>query len=157
MNRRQRCGRLYPLAYPLGRSTRQGRRRRTAGTLVKGHYAVAGIILYARTVCPAAAGVMKFKVYLLRRSGRRLPWREVQNGPHYVGHLITHSVLVKGQRYQAATLQPADPMAEPLVLELYEPVLIGFTVLGFQLRGFERIEGSAGPMAVVQEWHCETP
>jgi len=98
---------------------------------------------------------LRFKVFLLRRRGRRLPWREVQNGPAYVGDLITHAVDVKGERYQVATLRPADPMAESPVPKLYEPVLLGFAPLAFRLRGFERVEGPAGPIAVVQEWHCE--
>lgn len=100
---------------------------------------------------------MKFKVFLLRRQGRRLPWREVQNGPCHVGELITHCVDVKGERYQVATLRPADPMAEPPIPELYEPVLLGFSTLAFRLRGFERAEAPGGAVGVVQEWHCEPP
>jgi hypothetical protein len=38
-----------------------------------------------------------------------------------------------------------------------EPVLLSFAPLAFRLRGFERAEGQEGPMAVVQEWHCEAP
>jgi hypothetical protein len=36
---------------------------------------------------------MKFRVRLLRRVGRRLAWREVLNGAHHVGELVTHAVL----------------------------------------------------------------
>ena len=58
---------------------------------------------------------MKFRVYLLRKRGRRLPWRVVQNGPSHVGDLITHSVEVGGERYDVAALRPNDPIANPLV------------------------------------------
>jgi hypothetical protein len=97
---------------------------------------------------------VKFKVYLLRKRGRRLPWREVQNGPAYVGDLITHSVDVSGERYKVLGLRPADPIGEPPIPELYEPVLLGFSPLAFRIRGFERLD-EAG--LVVQEWHCEAP
>jgi len=50
--------------------------------------------------------LVRFKVYLLRRRGRRLPWRVVQNGPSYVGDLRTHSVDIGGERYTAASLHP---------------------------------------------------
>jgi hypothetical protein len=100
---------------------------------------------------------LRFKVFLLRRRGRRLPWREVQNGPRHVGDLITHAVDVKGAQYQVMTLRPADPMSESPVPELYEPVLLGFSTLAFQLRGYERVEATAGHFSVVQEWHCELP
>jgi hypothetical protein len=100
---------------------------------------------------------VKFRVFLLRRRGRRLPWRDVQNGPSYVGELLTHSVEVAGERYEVATLRAADPVAESPIPQLYEPVLLGFAPLAFRLRGFERIDGPGEPMAVVQEWHCEAP
>lgn len=124
----------------------------------KGRYAVGGSILYARTVCPATAeAAVKFKVFLLRRRGQRLPWRDVQNGPRCVGDLISHSIDVSGERYQVLTLRPVDPMATSPIPELYEPVLLGFAPLAFRLRGFERAAGPEGDFAVVQEWHCEAP
>jgi hypothetical protein len=100
---------------------------------------------------------VRFRVSLLRKHGRRLPWRVVQNGPSYVGELITHSVEVAGDRYEVATLRAADPVTASPIPELYEPVLLGFAPLAFRLRGFERIDGPGGAMAVVQEWHCERP
>ena len=100
---------------------------------------------------------MRFKVYLMRRRGRRLPWRQVVNGPFYIGELLTHEIQVGGHRYRAATLRPLDPVAPAPIAELYEPVLLGFTVLAFQLRGFERVDGPSGGFSVVQEWHCEAP
>jgi hypothetical protein len=117
------------------------------------------MILYVRSVCPVLIETaVQFRVFLLRRRGRQRPWREVQNGPSYVGEVITHSVDVKGQRYQIATVRPADPMRQVLIPELYEPVLLGFWTLAFRLRGFERVDDSAnGQLSVVQEWHCEAP
>jgi hypothetical protein len=100
---------------------------------------------------------MLFKVYLLRSSGRRLPRRDVFNGPKHVGHLLTHSIDIGGERYNVAKLRPNDPMASDLVPELYEPVLLGFSILAFRLRGYERVDSARGVQGVVQEWHCEPP
>jgi hypothetical protein len=100
---------------------------------------------------------VRFKVYLLRRRGRRLPWRDVQNGPRYVGELLTYSRALGDERYTVLTLRPDDPIAEPLVAELYEPALLRFAPLAFRLRGFERLEGPEGDFTVLQEWHCELP
>ena len=98
---------------------------------------------------------MKFRVRLLRRRGQRLPWREVLNSPSCVGDLITVSVDISGERYQAAELRAADPMVESPIPKLDEPVLLGFAPQAFRLRGFERVPSSAGGSAMVQEWHCE--
>jgi hypothetical protein len=46
-------------------------------------------------------------------------------------------------------------MAEAPIADLYEPVLVGFSLLALRIRGFERAEGPQGPFAVLQEWHCE--
>ena len=100
---------------------------------------------------------MKFKVYLLRKRGRRLRWRDVQNGPRHVGHLVTHSCTIGETHYTVLTLRPDDPVAEAPIPELYEPALSRFALLAFRLRGFERLEDSSGGFAVVQEWHCELP
>jgi hypothetical protein len=100
---------------------------------------------------------LRFKVYLLRRRGRRLPWRIVANGASFVGELISHTVEAGGERYKVLTLRPQDPMVPSPIPDLYEPVLLGFAPLAFRLRGFERVEGEAAPFSVVQEWHCEAP
>ena len=100
---------------------------------------------------------MLFKVSLLRSRGRRLAWRDVANGPHYVGQLTTYTTDIDGARYHIATLRPAQPMEDALVPELYEPVLVGFSVLAFRLRGFERVAAARGAFGAVQEWHCELP
>jgi hypothetical protein len=98
---------------------------------------------------------MRFRVRLLRRRGQRLPWREVLNSPSYVLDLVTVSVDISGERYQAAELRAADPMVPSPIPKLYEPALLGFAPQAFRLRGFERVESSQGSYAVVQEWHCE--
>jgi hypothetical protein len=100
---------------------------------------------------------LKFRVYPLRRRGRRLAWREVQNGPHHVGELLTQALEIGAARYTIATLRPLDPVAASPLPELYEPVLIGFSPIAFRLRGFERVESGGGHFSVVQEWHCELP
>jgi hypothetical protein len=100
---------------------------------------------------------MRFKVYLLRRRGRRLPPRDVQNGPTYIGRLVTHFERHKDEQYSVLQLEPSDPMSADRPPALYEPVLLGFAPLAFRLRGFERVEGPDGGYSVVQEWHCEQP
>ncbi|HEX2200356.1 MAG TPA: hypothetical protein VHG88_17280 [Burkholderiales bacterium] len=100
---------------------------------------------------------MKFRVYVLRHAGRRLCWRAVHNGPAHVGHLVSHAVDLGGERYTVLSLRPADPVQSPGIADLYEPVLVGFSVLALRVRGFERLEGAAGAYSVVQEWHCELP
>lgn len=100
---------------------------------------------------------MRFRVFPLRVKGRRLPWREVQNGPSYTGDLVTYYMEVRGERYAVATLMSPEPAQGNLLPDLYEPVLLGFAPLAFRLRGFERLKGAQGPMSVVQEWHVEMP
>jgi hypothetical protein len=64
-------------------------------------------------------------------------------------------VEAKGERHNVLTLRAADPMTKAPIADLYEPVLIGFSLLAFRIRGFERAAGPQGPFAVLQEWHCE--
>lgn len=101
---------------------------------------------------------MRFRVFQLRRTGRRLSWREVRNGPSYIGDLLSHAVDHGGQRYNVIMLQNLEgPMAGAAIPELYEPVLLGFSPLAFRLRGFERVDSNDDRFSVVQEWHCELP
>jgi len=100
---------------------------------------------------------VRFNVFPLRRKGRKLPWREVQNGPAYSGDLITHIREVKGELLVVATLtNPVAPATAQLLPELHQPVLVWVTPLALRLRGFERCEGEEGAVGVVQEWHCES-
>ena len=99
---------------------------------------------------------MRFKVFPLRRKGRKLPWREVQNSPSYSGDLITHIREVKGELLVVATLtNPVAPATALQLPELHPPVLVWVTPLALRLRGFERCEDREGAFSVVQEWHCE--
>src|SRR5438270_10465195 len=100
---------------------------------------------------------MRFRVYLLRRRGRRLGWRDVKNGPTYVGSLSTHVETHAGEQYRITQLVPADPMSKEKPPALYEATLLGFAPLAFRLRGFERLEDGSGWYTVVQEWHVEDP
>jgi hypothetical protein len=100
---------------------------------------------------------MRFKVYLLRHRGRRLPWRDVKNGKTYVGDLASHLQTHNGEQHKVLRVMPSDPMSADAPPPLYEPVLLGFAPLAFRLRGFERVEGPDGAQGVVQEWHCEEP
>jgi hypothetical protein len=99
---------------------------------------------------------MRFKVYLLRRRGRRLPWRDVKNGHTYIGTLVSHTEPHNGGSYSVLQLMPTDPMSTDRPPKLYEPVLLAFAPLAFRLRGFERVEGQDGGYGVVQEWHVES-
>lgn len=95
---------------------------------------------------------MRFKVFPLRLKGRRIPWREVQNGPSYAGDLITHSLEVNGEWFMVATLRnPVSPATEALLPELHEPVLVWVTPLAMRLRVSERCEGREGVYSIVQE------
>jgi hypothetical protein len=95
---------------------------------------------------------MRCRVYPLRRRGRRLPWREVCNGPSFEGDLSTHYLSLQNSRYFVATLiAPGDALCKPLLPALYEPVLANIGHGRLLLRGFERMSDSA----VVQEWRCE--
>ena len=102
---------------------------------------------------------MQFKVFQLRRKGHRLTWRNVINGPSYVGDLQSHLIdCGGGERYSVITLHSIEaPVSGRVIADLYEPVLLGFSPLAFRLRGFERWEGPEGAFSVVQEWHCERP
>jgi hypothetical protein len=100
---------------------------------------------------------MRFRVYLLRYRGRRLPWRHVVNGPKYVGDLVSEQVTVAEERYERLTLRSEDPAVPSGIPPLYEPVLLGFFTLAVRLRGFESVNRGTSTFGVVQEWHCELP
>jgi len=100
---------------------------------------------------------MRFKVFVLRNRGRRLSWRDVLNGPSFIGHLVTHEMKTAEDTYRVLTLRADDPMVPTPIPPLYEAALLGFAPLAFRLRGFERVETGGGTFAVVQEWHCELP
>ena len=101
---------------------------------------------------------MLFKVYRLRRAGRRLDWRHVVNEAPHVGQLISHVVTRRGRQYNAVSLRPvASPARASAIPDLYEPSLLGISTLALRLRGYERLDHPDGARAVLQEWHCELP
>jgi hypothetical protein len=100
---------------------------------------------------------MRFKVYLLRNRGRRLAWRDVVNGPKYVGDIVSEQITVGEDRYNLMSLRSQDPMVPSPIPPLYEPVLLGIFPLALRLRGFEAVSRGTHSFGVVQEWHCELP
>ena len=100
---------------------------------------------------------MIFKVYLMRRGGRRLSWLEIANGPAYVGDLRTSTGQCKEFTYEFAELITPGGIATSVLPPLYEPVLTGIAPLAMVLRGFERMKEPEGHYSVIQEWHCEMP
>lgn len=92
-------------------------------------------------------------VKLMRYQGRRLPWREVGAGKGYQGNLLM--VCPHGSdRPISAQLTGHGGKGERLLPVLHDPVLTGFGVDAFYLRGIERIELPDGCHAVIQEWRC---
>lgn len=55
--------------------------------------------------------------------------------------MVSRYVNMKGTRQNVLSLRPAD---EAPIADLYEPVLVGFSLLAFRIRGFERAEGLQG-------------
>jgi len=100
---------------------------------------------------------MRFRVFLLRHRGRRLAWREVVNGPRYVGDLVSEQVTLAEERFSLLTLRCDDPVVPSPIPALYQPTLLSFSPLALRLRGFERVERGSSVVGVVQEWHCEWP
>ena len=100
---------------------------------------------------------MQFRVYPMRKRGRRLSWREIENSPSFVGTLQSYRIKHGEQDFEAISLQTGSPAERKPLPDLYEPVLEGFAINAFILRGFERVETPEGHIGVVQEWHCRDP
>ena len=83
---------------------------------------------------------MQFRVYPIRKGGRRLPWREIESGSSFVGTLLSYRVKHGEQGYDAITLQSGSPAEGKPLRDLYEPVLVTFATNAFVLRGYERVE-----------------
>jgi hypothetical protein len=97
---------------------------------------------------------MHFRVFPMRRRGRCLPWREIENGPSYVGALQSYRIKHGQQDYDAITLQSGSPAEGKALRDLYEPTLVVFARTAFILRGYERLDTPEGVVGVVQEWQC---
>jgi len=92
----------------------------------------------------------------MRRRGRRLPWREIENGPSFVGALASYTMKHGEGTYNAVALQSGVLAEERNPLpDLYEPVLLGFAPNAFVIRGYERVETPEGAIGVVQECQCK--
>ena len=100
---------------------------------------------------------MRFVVRPMRWHGRRLPWREVINGPSFEGDLRLYELQTSKGTIRAATLANPDPAVRSLLCDLYEPVLTSVSPQAIELRGSERHERECGAYSVIQEWHCELP
>jgi len=101
---------------------------------------------------------MKVRVYPMRQRGRRLPWREIENGPSFVGALISYTTKHGESTYSVLALQSGNPAEKEKPLpDLYEPALVLFAPNAFVLRGYERVETTEGAIGVVQEWQCRDP
>jgi len=98
-----------------------------------------------------------FKVYLMRRGGRKLSWRDTINGPAFIGDLTLGNVTSRNGVFKVAQLITPGGIATVLLPPLYEPVLTGIAPLAMVLRGFERMKEPEGYYSVIQEWHCEMP
>jgi len=88
---------------------------------------------------------------------RRLPWREIENGPSFVGALISFTTKHGGSTYSVLALQSDNPAESKSLPDLYEPALVRFAPNAFVLRGYERLETAEGTIGVVQEWQCKDP
>jgi hypothetical protein len=99
---------------------------------------------------------MRCRVYPLRRRGKRLPWREVQNSPVFEGELRTHYLSLDNARYFVASLlRPGDALCKPILPELWEPILVNAGNWVLVLRGFERLGDGLDAAAMVHESRCE--
>jgi hypothetical protein len=96
---------------------------------------------------------MKWRVRLMRKVGRRIPWKILDNEPGLVGTIHTHYCSYADQeRYKVAALTCGKVHAE---IELIEPQLLDLGDRVLILRGYERLQSDEGPFTVLQEWRCE--
>lgn len=97
---------------------------------------------------------MLIELRLMRHHGRRLPWRDIDQGPAFRGELRTVVAHGGGDRPIMASLLSPDGLAQHLVPDLHEPTFTGVSQDVFHLRGIERLKLEDGVHAVVQEWRC---
>jgi hypothetical protein len=78
----------------------------------------------------------------MRQRGLRLPWRDVEGGPSYVGALVSYTTKHGESTYSALALQSGNVAEKRKPLpDLYEPVLVLFAPNAFVLRGYESAKG----------------
>ena len=100
-------------------------------------------------------GKIRWRVLLLRKAGRRIPWEILINEPGLIGRIRTHSCTYSDQKpYDVAVLNVSDsPIAGGI--ELLEPQLLMLGDQALILRGYEQLKNDDGPFTVLQEWRCE--
>ncbi|MBS1197455.1 MAG: hypothetical protein H6R18_1240 [Proteobacteria bacterium] len=96
---------------------------------------------------------MLVDIFLMRCRGRRLPWRDIENGRVYRGDLRTVTA-VGNDHPVAAHLVTPDGVCKHILPALHEPAFMGVGAEVFHLRGIERLVLDDGVYAVVQEWRC---
>ena len=97
---------------------------------------------------------MKWRVRLMRKAGRRIPWQILVNEPGLIGTIRTHSCNYGSQGpYPVAVLRGESPMSAGI--ELIEPQLLMLGDQALLLRGYERLKDDEGAFTVLQEWRCE--
>ena len=87
---------------------------------------------------------MIFKVYLMRRGGRKLSWQDTINGPAFVGDLTLCSVTSRHGVYKVAQLITPGGISTVLLPPLYEPVLTGIAPLAMRATRLRADEGAGG-------------
>jgi len=76
-------------------------------------------------------------------AGRRLSWREIENGPSYIGTLQSYRIKHGDQDYDALTLSASAPAEDKPLPDLYEPALVLTLLKG---RGYQSVNLSAPHM-----------
>jgi hypothetical protein len=97
---------------------------------------------------------MRCRVHLLRRRGRHLARKEIENSPVYEGELSAYYMTLKAERFFVASWGPR-PLMVRVLPDLYEPALVALGDQIMILRGFERLGDGDNVCAVVQEWRCK--
>jgi hypothetical protein len=97
---------------------------------------------------------MKWRVRLLRKAGRRIPWKSLVHDPGQVGTIRTQ-VCSYGSQGPFAVAVLSGESASANDIELLEPKLHMMCDEALILRGFERLQNDHGPLTVLQEWRCE--
>jgi hypothetical protein len=93
---------------------------------------------------------MRFRVYALRRGGRRFHDRGQES---VRGELHLHSIMRGQETHRVAQLRSQDARgsrSDDLLPPLYEPELVAVGNGALLLRGYE----SSGGVGYVQEWRC---
>lgn len=94
---------------------------------------------------------MKWRVRLMRKAGRRIPWKLLINDPGSMGQIRTSYCTYPGK----APYKVAEFLGEPALPELFEPQLLEIGDDVVLLRGYEQVKDGNESFTVLQEWRCE--